>query len=207
MKKLAILISTVALGTLSAFAQGNIAFANTGTGQPLMISALPNGSGATPLGTNAQSVALGAGPGQVQVRLYVGTNGNAATFDPITALPTSGLVLVGTVNNLTSTASGAQGGFSGGNPFPLPAPFDGSFQVQFYYWAGNLNGVNPTHIGHSALITGYNLAVGAAPVNPTFGTAGPTTPGFTLVPIPEPSTFALCGLGAAALLLFRRRKS
>jgi hypothetical protein len=29
---------------------------------------------------------------------------------------------------------------------------------------------------------------------------------FTLNPIPEPSTFALAGLGAAALLLFRRRK-
>jgi len=34
------------------------------------------------------------------------------------------------------------------------------------------------------------------------GWAGP----ITLVPVPEPSTFALAGLGAAALLLFRRRK-
>jgi len=41
----------------------------------------------------------------------------------------------------------------------------------------------------------------------------PTTPAtlvgltsFQLNPVPEPSTFALAGLGAAALLLFRRRK-
>jgi len=41
----------------------------------------------------------------------------------------------------------------------------------------------------------------------------PTTPAtlvgfqsFSLNPVPEPSTFALAGLGAAALLLFRRRK-
>jgi hypothetical protein len=30
--------------------------------------------------------------------------------------------------------------------------------------------------------------------------------GFALVPIPEPATMALAGLGAAALLIFRRRK-
>lgn len=31
-------------------------------------------------------------------------------------------------------------------------------------------------------------------------------PGFAIAPVPEPSTFALAGLGAAALLLFRRLK-
>jgi hypothetical protein len=31
------------------------------------------------------------------------------------------------------------------------------------------------------------------------------TPGFTVAVVPEPSTFALAGLGAAALLIFRRR--
>ncbi len=30
--------------------------------------------------------------------------------------------------------------------------------------------------------------------------------GFTLAPVPEPTTFALAGLGAAAMLIFRRRK-
>jgi hypothetical protein len=42
-----------------------------------------------------------------------------------------------------------------------------------------------------------------------FGTTpGTTVQGFMLntVPVPEPSTFALAGLGAAALLIFRRRK-
>jgi hypothetical protein len=41
-----------------------------------------------------------------------------------------------------------------------------------------------------------------------FPAAAPNTifPSFTLGLIPEPSTFALAGLGAVCLLLFRRRK-
>jgi hypothetical protein len=42
------------------------------------------------------------------------------------------------------------------------------------------------------------------PVAFTYGATGFN--GLVLAPIPEPSTFALAGLGAAALLIFRRRK-
>jgi hypothetical protein len=44
------------------------------------------------------------------------------------------------------------------------------------------------------------------PPQPIFGSIG--VPGFNLGPVgvPEPSTMALAGLGAAALLIFRRRK-
>jgi len=48
-------------------------------------------------------------------------------------------------------------------------------------------------------------------VNPVAGPPNPPPdltgmPGIVLTAIPEPSTFALAGLGAAALLVFRRRK-
>lgn len=45
------------------------------------------------------------------------------------------------------------------------------------------------------------------PVLVTFGAAPAITAGFGLnpVPVPEPTTLALAGLGAAALLIFRRR--
>lgn len=36
--------------------------------------------------------------------------------------------------------------------------------------------------------------------------SGLQTPGWSLSPVPEPATFALAGLGAAAMLIFRRRK-
>jgi len=65
-------------------------------------------------------------------------------------------------------------------------------------------------IGQSAI--GLNAIFNdpaAAPVNGAFGTSGGSTvPGFTLdfTQVPEPSSMALAGLGAASLLLFRRRK-
>lgn len=39
-----------------------------------------------------------------------------------------------------------------------------------------------------------------------FGAGAGQISGFTIAPIPEPTTFALAGLGAAAMLIFRRRK-
>lgn len=202
MKKLLLSLAVAGLATASALAQGTIAFANN-SAFALMISPNANGSGATPTGTNAQSVALGGGPGQVQVRLYVATNGAAVTFDPTTGIPT-GMVLVGTTTNSLSTLSFAQGTFNGGNPYTLPAPFDGSFQVEYVFWAQTLSGL---YAGHSTLGTGYSPATGIATPGATFGNGPGQVLGFTLTPVPEPSTFALCGLGAAALLLFRRRKS
>lgn len=68
------------------------------------------------------------------------------------------------------------------------------------------------YLGQSAI--GLNAIFNdpaASPVNPAFGTGGGSTvPGFTLdfTQVPEPSSMALAGLGAASLLLFRRdRKS
>lgn len=49
---------------------------------------------------------------------------------------------------------------------------------------------------------------GTTPVPVVFAGASPNAQGFVLepTPTPEPATFALCGLGAAALVIFRRRK-
>lgn len=47
---------------------------------------------------------------------------------------------------------------------------------------------------------------GFIPALNLFGGAPSLTTGFNLTPVPEPTTMALAGLGAAALLIFRRRK-
>lgn len=63
--------------------------------------------------------------------------------------------------------------------------------------------------GQSGIAADVTLGGGAIPAGTIFSTVSANaTPGFTLdfVPVPEPSTFALAGLGAAALLIFRRRK-
>jgi len=53
--------------------------------------------------------------------------------------------------------------------------------------------------GNSAAFN-HTLVTGATP--PT----APNMPTFAIAPVPEPSTFALAGLGLAGLLIFRRRK-
>jgi hypothetical protein len=56
--------------------------------------------------------------------------------------------------------------------------------------------------GHSTAFVMTTLA-GTAPT-PT--SVGSFMSSFSVTPVPEPSTFALTGLGAAAMLIFRRRK-
>jgi len=83
-------------------------------------------------------------------------------------------------------------------------------------WSGpNWNTGNNQFFGTSAV--GFGAAGGGPTGIPAFGLFGPanaqgnpiTTPTdlFTVSAVPEPGTFALAGLGAAALLIFRRRKA
>lgn len=68
-------------------------------------------------------------------------------------------------------------------------------------------GISPVALGASG--TGILLAPNGGPYNGVFGSAASQLiPGFAMgyYLVPEPSTFALAGLGAAALLIFRRRK-
>jgi len=67
------------------------------------------------------------------------------------------------------------------------------------------------YIGQSLIANDFVLGGGAIPVNGIMGTLPNTAQGFNmaLVPgvvVPEPSSVVLAGLGAASLLLFRRRK-
>lgn len=57
--------------------------------------------------------------------------------------------------------------------------------------------------GHSAA---FQLTTSAAPPIPALGGSPGPMGGFSVVAVPEPSTFALAGLGLASLLIFRRRK-
>lgn len=59
--------------------------------------------------------------------------------------------------------------------------------------------------GHSAAFTLAGIATGQTPVD-EFGAGLQPFQVFTTTAVPEPSTFALAGLGLAGLLIFRRRK-
>jgi len=196
------------LGAVGAMAQGQIQAQNGGTGIPGGFPILITAGGVTNVLGTGSTNAFGIGPKSVIVQLWVGTNGSATLF-PID---------IGT--NSQSTVAGSQGNFvvGTGNPENLPAPFDGTFVIEYLYKAWSINtgassyaqamNASQGYVGQSAMGFVQPVVSPNPAVPPTFGTGPGQIPAgtFVLAPVPEPSTIALAGLGAASLLLFRRRK-
>jgi hypothetical protein len=199
MKKLVILTSVLALGAISAMAQGTINANNSGLASNFIQNASINGGVAVLIGKPATAAGFaGVGPSSVTFALYGAQNGTAlATLESSQSLLTTTLGPTGTL---------IPGTVAFGNPYTLPtAPglYDGSVQDEFIVYASVTSGGNL----YSAWST---EATGITPV--TFGTSpqifgtGNGLINSIILTSPEPSTIALGGLGAAALLLFRRRK-
>jgi hypothetical protein len=201
MKKILLTTAMCLIGAASLMAQGRIIFANSST-TPIQISNPQiNGGVASILGTGS-TAAFGIGPASVRISLFAGLS--SGSLSP---------VLIGTAANqtyVTNTASGiasAQGTFAGGNPLPLPG-FDGSAPVFLQMIIESFTGSVPYKATSS--IISVTPALSPAAATTVFGAAGGpnlwNSASFTMVPVPEPSSMALAGLGAASLLLFRRRK-
>jgi hypothetical protein len=197
MKKILVTTAICLIGAASVMAQGRIAFANSTT-TPLRIS---NGAGITNILGTGSTANFGIGPASVQVYLWAGLT--SSSLSP---------VLVGTaangafVLNTASTLAAAQGTFAGGNPLPLPG-FDGSAPVFLQMTVVSVNGL---YAGTSSIIS-VTPALSPATATAVFNVvAGPSAwnllSDMTIVPVPEPSSIVLAGLGAASLLMFRRRK-
>jgi hypothetical protein len=185
MKKIVALMAL--LGTASAgLAQGTLNFSSFATGV--------NAPATNVFGTR---ITAGTAPGGASyvAGLFFSTSTNAASSD----LQFAGF----TVPFSTLTLSG--GGYFLGGARTINGA-SGAVVAQVRVWdlsrgtsydtARNGGG----EYGESNLIL-VNLALPPAPPPPMTGLQG-----FGLKIIPEPSTFALAGLGAAALLIFRRRK-
>lgn len=215
MKKLLIATALCAITAISGFAQGTMNV-SASSSYPLRIS---NGSVTNTLGTGS-TANFGIGPGSALVQLWVG---------PATATSLSQMFLanasIGTpyVTNTSSALAAVQGSWSIGNPETLSGYSFGTAQGDTISWcvvAWTINTGATTYAqaiagstgyaGQTAIYNNYVLAGGATTPTATFG----ANPGFqaqqlVLNPVsvvPEPSTFALAGLGLAGLLIFRRRK-
>jgi len=201
MKKLFVLTTVLALGALSSFAQGYLNANNQGTTTLIKVQDPNINSGtAVVIGTPATALfGTALGKGAVTISLYAAP-GNAS----LQTLQATTPVFTGL--NSASGLSGNQGTVVIGNPFTLPTAtgLDGSGTVSFVEYGVSANGL---YTGWSAIGSLIPAAAGSGGNAPAlFGAGAGQISSFVLVPAPEPATIALGGLGAAALLLFRRRK-
>lgn len=169
-----------------AFAQGTIIFENS------------LGSGNITVG-NGTTLAQ---PGAYHVALLwaAGTTAN---------IPLSGLTAIATY--APSGSGNGPGYFYDPTTITTPAGTAGGSQAVFEVagWQGNFATYAAAVSGNAPI--GYGSEFVNSTGNPGGSPATPASPlsswnGNLLIPVPEPTTLALGGLGAAALLLFRRRK-
>jgi hypothetical protein len=190
MKKLAAVLCLSAL-TTGAFAQGLINFANS-----------PATLVSQQIGANAPAAINGAA-GSYYFGLLTSATGAAGSFS-----------FAGVYGTNIANASG--GRFSGGNGVVVPNWAPGA--TMFYEVAGweqalgatwNPSWLTSTPSGLFGISSSASGVAGGGPNSlpplVPFGGTGIAS-GFTLVNTPEPTSMALAGLGAAALLIFRRRK-
>jgi len=198
MKKV-ILTSLMSVAAIAAFAQGTVNFDNgtaTLSSPPdRMVRFLLATTPGNPYGSNN---AIGVGT-NFQVQLYYGSS--TAAEGSLTPVPVDAPA---TLRASTSTTLGWRlggtrtlVGFVAGDTVELQVRvWDIAFGST--YEAAGANGTQ----GKSAIFL-YTIPTGN-PAPSAFSMANFT--GFTINAVPEPASFAMVGLGAAALLIFRRRK-
>lgn len=202
MKKYLSMLAVVAVAA-SAFAQGTVNFANNGT---TLVKAGADAASAVAVPVNGGYVqflwapsgtAAGAYTGQ-SLTAWLGANTAWKAVDTsIKAIgPTAGRFL-GVSLNIPTTPAGAPiqgivaawtGGFASFDAAVAAGTGQWGLSSAFAVATGN---PNTTPAGTPGVIT---------------GTGGFTGMTITSSIIPEPSTLTLAGLGAAALMIFRRRK-
>jgi len=199
MKKLLIVSSVLAVAAVSAMAQGTLNLNNAGL-TPLTVSdPAINGGAAVSAGKAANTAGfVGCGPGQITVEMFAALSGSLTLAQLEATTP------VFTGPNSPSTIS--SGLFNGGNPYTLPtaSAFDGTHALDIVFYMFSTGG---KYTGYSAEAIGITPAGASGNAPAVFGSAAGLVNSFALVAaVPEPSTIILGGLGAAALLAFRRRK-
>jgi hypothetical protein len=202
MKKL-ILTAILSVAAVGAFAQGTVTFLNdTGTLTSPPDRFIRFGTNAAAfLGVAPNSLAFGT---NLQVQLYYGAStASDASLVAVTSAPA----------RLRAQTSAGVGTWSSGGARTL-GTFDygsGAVKLQVRVWDITTGATYETSNGgirgssQSFLYT-IPATAGDPPGNFIMSNFTGLNGAFAIDIVPEPSTFALAGLGAAALVIFRRRK-
>ena len=231
MKKLLTILAVASVATL-AYAQGIVELQQTGAGFLISTNglAIPGGQGT--IGVTAKT-ALGFDYA-VLISNYGGPVPNSSPLNAAwSGAVLTGVNFAVTAGGISGQGGGAGAAAAGWAPATTGANYTDGTEMYFMIvgWSSNLgttwatvsgelanNWVGTSWTGNAFFgesPIGYGFSGGgpyALPAttlfNTTIGMPGALTAGFDLmyVPIPEPTTMALAGLGGLSLLLFRRRK-
>lgn len=197
MKKSIILgMLSVGLSVASSVGQGVIMLDNYNTGGPNIL----HGAGSTGTAGNAVGAGWNVGLYYAPGSVLGMSAGNDLIGGPF-VLGTG----IGSTAAMSTSTFGTDGQFLAGAGFLIdPAgPAGGAtFTVVLVAYNG-ASYADSLYRGHSAAFTIATSANTSSSPN----AVGGFMQGFNVSIVPEPSTFALAGLGSAALLIFRRRKA
>ena len=204
MKKTLLTIALVAV-TAAAFAQGKVSFANdTAHSYNLVAPTI----GADPVGPIPNALPSGIIL-YAQLFAVTGDTDVGLTLKTSYALTGAGWLAPGRMTARALTLAGVPGGSIASLAVVVTDVIDPLGQL----WRGGVNGTLPVGLPETAHYYGtsgkFTMTPGASITYPAIYNAGGTTWAgvpLQILAIPEPASFALMGLGAAALLIFRRRK-
>ena len=207
-KSLVLGILGLAVAAVTSYGQGYITLDNyysfAGSGGPLVTY----GAGVAANGVSGALGTVGAGlDSNWTVGLYF-VVGTPSITDPAgNGIPNAGLGLgsgLGSTVAFSTTTFGTDGEFQSGLNFNVSACGTPTITAEIVaYDSAASSYANAAFRGHSAPFTMPSAAF-SSPSHPLFGDY---FTGFSVMPVPEPTTLALGALGGLALLAFRRKQA
>jgi hypothetical protein len=195
MKKLLLTLTAIAVSVATMYGQGRIGFDNLGTGNAITVGANNQGASGGAAGAN-----LGANYSIQLLWAPQATYADQAAFLAAVLGQSAAFPFFG-VTGGSPTTDGA--GLFDGGAVPVPV---GAYTVAARAWFNGGQYATYDAAFAGARNTGWSAFQNIASTAPPTPSEFTAFPSFQVSVIPEPSTLALAGLGAAALLLLRRRK-